>query len=577
MPTFVYDGKTLRVDHLYSYGRVSADQETIKSGGESLPRQLEMHTEFAAEFAIPTEDLDGTQLQFLDDGKSGSKGEHLRDGAGLAAFMSVAKAGKLKSYPGLTVESFTRLGRLPTNRAHPLFWEIINAGVVLFTLKDRRAYTIDSINKDKGQIYQVSAMMQAAHAYAEDLAYYGVKSWAKRRGTPTGGTPTWFDKFAQFPGTAEPVPVVSFKGLPKGAVPLLKANADKHALIQRIFAETLHMGVNRLAVMLNAEGKPLFSGGKGGWNQSCINTMIRSRMALGEQRLSKYVDGVRTFTGEIIKDAYPAVVTEEQWKLANAELDRRSRGGQVGRNVEKAGNLFGETARCAVCQGRMCIKQKGRIGEFKYFGCSNAKSGQCTAKGYHRLDHVEAWLLGFLREVRAVQLWTPKPKPQPIDPTMALNTALDRAKAKAVKLLALMKASKLSDDPSEPELYREYSADRAKVLIEIKQLEHDLNSLKSAEPVQEQIAVVSKLAGVLDGLKGDALTEARQDIARLLPTILPGGLRFKAGGGFSVHPHGYSIHFPKLFTPEMLNDWDSWVEIREDDPDDHLSAEDYAA
>jgi hypothetical protein len=196
--------------------------------------------------------------------------------------------------------------------------------------------------------------------------------------------------------------------------------------------DILTVGVNRLVQTLNKENLPTMTG-KGAWEQAGLATMVRSRMLLGEQRVSQYVDGVRTFTGEVIKVACPAVVTEDQWTLASAALDGRKKGVMNGRNATKMANLFGDMARCEVCGGRMKIKQKGRSGQFKYFGCSAAGVGRYEAKNYHRLDQVETRLLHFFKA--APEYLSGKWQPEPVaDKSVTPRAEIGKTKAEAATI-----------------------------------------------------------------------------------------------------------------------------------------------
>jgi hypothetical protein len=520
LPTFSYFGQTLTIDTLYSYARVSSDIQTIEAGGEGIPRQLGLYEEFASQYGITVDNLTGQQ--FIDSGLSGSKGDHLKNGAGLAAFMKMAVDKKLGANPGLTVESFSRLGRMPIDLFNKLFWSIIEAGVVLITLKDHRAYSRDSVRNDKGQVYQIQAAMQAASSYAEDLAYYTAKSWKVRRGTAAALAPAWFDKFI------DNTQVTQFKGAPKGATLELRVNSDKLKIIDRIFKDVLTHGIDRLIRNLNREGVPTFAGRGKPWNPSSVGDMIRGRMVLGEQEVHRYVDGVRTKTGEVIKDAYPAVVTEEQWMLANAAVDGRKSGVMNGRNVTKMTNLFGDLARCETCGGRMKIKQKGRVGQFKYLGCSNATVGKCDNKTYQRLDHVETVLMALCEEL-ALGDWTATPIE---DQSTSIKAQIAHAKAEAGKIVQAYERALQRSGAMAEQMQLKLEGDHAAKLDAIKMLERQLAKVLAVKPA-EQAAIVKGLAGVLGTLSGDTLTSARARIASALPSIVA-RLEFSRDRSFRV-------------------------------------------
>lgn len=537
MPTFQYDGKTLTIDHLYSYARVSSDYQTIQSGGDGIPRQLKLHQDFATEFNIPTEDLTGSQLQFIDEAKSGSKGAHLKAGAGLAAFLAMAKAGKLKSNPALTVESFTRLGRLPTNRAQPLFFDIINAGVVLLTLKDRRAYTVESINKDKGQIYQVSAMMQAANAYSEDLAFYVGKSWDKRRGTPTGMSPAWCDKYVNG------VQVTHFKGLiTPGAKIELRLNKDKTKIVRRICCDLiLQFGYDRVSQVLNSEGVPLLNDRKrkrthAVWDETCLGKIVRSRSVLGEQVIGKYENGIRTVTGQSVI-AYPAVISEAEWYAMQQAIDSRKKGtGRMdGRKLGQMTNIFGDLAKCSVCGNRMTVMTRGK-GTQPYLACGMGKHRKqivCNSHKYHRLDRIERAVIRYIAEYALQE--TDK---VPDDPAQAIQDQCDSLVAETARLETQFEAmwDEYSLQPvGSPE--RNVLDKRSAVITAnkaaIKKLESAIMATRATKPVSDQFVALRGLLAGLGALPEAERITTRGKIAAALPGVVA-ALQFDADGDFSI-------------------------------------------
>lgn len=535
MPTFNYYGQILLIDTLYSYARVSSSVQTIEAGGEGIPRQLELNANFANEYGIHQDDLTG--LQFVDEDRSGSKGEHLLDGGGLAAFMALATKGKLGPNPGLTIEGFSRLSRLPIDTAMELFLAIIRSGVTLINLTGRRAYTRASIRANQGQIYEVASAMWAARAQTDAMADYTARSWRIRRGTVRGLCPAWFIK------KADGVIVAGFKGLSKNAVLTIEIDPIKATIIIRIFTMALTMGLNTIVRVLNAEGVPLLSDIKRKraapmWEKSMLSELIRGRLVLGEQAIGRYVDGKRELTGNVIKEAYEPVISEDLWLAANAALDGRKRGVGTGRNVTKYANLFGTLARCDVCGDRMKIRQKGRRGQYYYLGCSNAASGGCDATAYHRLDRVEQRVLAFF-EARALGDWTPEPE---IDRSSVIQVQIDRARKDAAKLETAHEQSLLRSGALAEKTQAKLEADYDAKQTEIRDLERQLASAKTAKQVDEQIATVKRLAGVLDGLDSDALVSARRQIATALPGILT-AIRFQPSGYFIAVGNGWTIDF----------------------------------
>jgi DNA invertase Pin-like site-specific DNA recombinase len=131
MPLITYAGHLVRIDHAYSFARVSSPQQT---DGEGLERQMRRSREWSQQYGVPID-------QELSTTASGSKGYHIRRGnklGALGAFLEAVEQRLLKPHPVMLVESFSRLGRLEILDAVDVFQQIINRGVALITLSSNR-------------------------------------------------------------------------------------------------------------------------------------------------------------------------------------------------------------------------------------------------------------------------------------------------------------------------------------------------------------------------------------------------------------------------------------------------------
>lgn len=86
-------------------------------------------------------------------------------------------------------------------------------------------------------------------------------------------------------------------------------------------------------------------------------------------------------------------------------------------------------------------------------------------------------------------------------------------------------------------------ADHAAKIKDIERLERELASIKSAKPEEEQFLTVTGLPSTLGGLSGPDLIAARAKIASALPSLLPGGIKFRPDGTFTAYPRGLAIRF----------------------------------
>ena len=117
----------------YSYVRMSTDMQ-LK--GDSLRRQLDQSREYAAgqEWELLEED------ELRDVGISAFSGANVSGGA-LGRFLEAVRVGKVEPGSFLIVESLDRLSRQEALKSFGLFSEIINAGVNIVTLADRKTYS----------------------------------------------------------------------------------------------------------------------------------------------------------------------------------------------------------------------------------------------------------------------------------------------------------------------------------------------------------------------------------------------------------------------------------------------------
>ena len=85
-------------------------------------------------------------------------------------------------------------------------------------------------------------------------------------------------------------------------------------------------------------------------------------------------------------------------------------------------------------------------------------------------------------------------------------------------------------------------ADHKAKVAEIKELGNQLADAQAAVPMDEQLATVRRLAGVLDELTDEARLAARVRIAATLPRILS-AIEFKPNGDFIAMGEGWTIDF----------------------------------
>ena len=361
----------------YSYLRMSTD---LQLKGDSRRRQLEASQKYADEFDL---DLAG-DAQLEDIGISAYKGANARDGA-LGQFLNAVKAGAIAKGSYLIVESLDRLSREEILPAHTLFLSIVQSGVNLVTLTDRRVYSAKTTNLV--DMITSLVIMERAHEESKTKGLRVGAAWKQKRmraaqGEPmTARCPAWL-RLSADRRTYELVP-------------------DRADIVRQIFADSAAgLGMYSIATRLNKAGVPAFVG-KNGWHRSYIAKTLANRAVLGEFQPHIKIDGNRVPDGEPITNYFPAIIPEQVFYQAEHGRSQRKAGGAgSGRKGPGYTNLFTGLARCAYCKSTIAFENKGsgsRGGS--YLVCGDAQRGLGCEATRWRYQDFETSFLAFVEEL----------------------------------------------------------------------------------------------------------------------------------------------------------------------------------
>ncbi|NBA96845.1 recombinase family protein [Pseudomonas sp. R5(2019)] len=174
----------------FSYARFSSIRQ---QRGSSLERQQTM----VASWLVQHPEYSLSDTTFQDLGKSGWKGEHIKEGGDFAKLLAAVEAGVIKKGDAVLVEAIDRTGRLPVlEMLSSIVSPILRAGVSIITLEDNVAFTEVSLNEG-GHIYILVGKIQAARQYSDNLSrrltasYDSRRKLAKEGKTPKRNTPVW--------------------------------------------------------------------------------------------------------------------------------------------------------------------------------------------------------------------------------------------------------------------------------------------------------------------------------------------------------------------------------------------------
>jgi Recombinase zinc beta ribbon domain/Recombinase/Resolvase, N terminal domain len=495
MPTFDFYGQSVTIDYVYSYDRVSSAQQTPEHGGQGIDRQAALRAAFSARFGIPIDE------EYVDLGKSGSKGANLGDGGARRAFKQLALKKKLRGNPGLVIESFSRLCRLHIDEALGLFFDIVcKGGVTLITLVDNRAYT-QKLVRTRGAIHGISAHMEAARAEAEAKAYFSKMGWVKRRDKVTAMCPGWL------------TPNAGRTGYDKLAA--------AQTVMDRVYSEGEYLGLSQIAARLNREGVakfPIWNNQKTPplWRNTHIRHIITSRTTRGEREIGQYdikvrrktVDGeeveyqatFRTATGDRQLNVYPVMVSEEQWQRTNAALEARTSGrGPKGKAFT---NLLQGLCKCSLCGGTMVVasKSKKRSGKvYQYFRCVNLRIAACDNRFSYQYQTLEA---EFLKVFAGIIVAFMKKAPSHVDATTVLQNQIAegyaeidgwRGREKYLRDALLKDSNRSSADAEKLSAILDLPGLRAAKLAEIARLEKKLAQVRAIPMPKEQVKALARL------------------------------------------------------------------------------------
>ena len=370
----------------YSYIRFSSAEQ---KKGDSYRRQLERSEIYAKEHNL--ELVTDVEYSFLDEGRSGFKGEHANADGELSRFLNKIKDGSIPPGSYLLIESFDRLSREALNVALPRFIDILNSGVNVVTLMDERVYTKQFNQIDL--IYSIMLMSTAHEESAKKADRLG-KVWqqkqklaSEQRKPMSKVCPYWLkledDGFQTIPERVE--------------------------VVKEIFNLAINgYGAPVISKQLNNRKVPVFSPTTrnkfGTWGVSSVRKILTSRAVLGEYQ--PYTNPIgsskREPSGPPIQNYYPQIISQDLFYLVQAATEQRrtSRVTKVGGEF----NVWSKIGVCAKCGAAMNKVNKGTPPKGGiYLVCASARKGTCE---YHslRMSIAESLFKEVLAKVDSLSL-----------------------------------------------------------------------------------------------------------------------------------------------------------------------------
>ena len=337
----------------YSYVRFSTPEQ---AKGDSLRRQT---AEVAREAERLGLELD-TSLTLHDLGVSAFDAKNVRQGA-LGAFLRAIDAGYVQPGSYLFVENLDRVSRADPWDALPVFQQIINAGVTIYTLQDHRAWSREAMRDNPFRIFESLLVMIRAHEESATKAARLAEAWKHKRAKAgdrplTSIAPAWL-RLDRISGKWEVI-------------------EERAAVVRRIFTDAAQgAGQHTIAQQLNAESVPPF-GRAAHWHRSYVSKIVNNPAVVGTftPHRMELVDGRKIRRPlDPIENYFPAIIARELFdRVAGMLHGKAPRGRHSGKAVQ---NILAGLARCPKCGGTMTRVNKGSRGGRPYLVCAIAKAG----------------------------------------------------------------------------------------------------------------------------------------------------------------------------------------------------------
>ena len=429
--------------------------------------------------------------QFVDEGKSGRKGEHLKADGDLKRFLTLVENGRIKPGAVLVLESFDRLSRLPMSDAISLFLQIINAGIgLVFTMTfDKKLITKKTVNNDLSVLYIILGEAQRAFSESQIKSERVKDAYARRKQKAIDNghkTVAWCPPWCDFKD-GEYVP-----------------NIERAAIINRIFDEYLKgNGAFRISRLFNKEKVPTlghraakkYKNTTEEWYKKTVRDFLMDTRVYG-------------YWGYLNKENYyPVVVTKEKFLKVQARLKANAQAEPTGGPTELIVNLFKGICRCVHCGSAMSRTTttktyKNKKTKYDYFVCEGAKGGMgCSYKSmtYSLLE--QTFTMAIAHHASAVMTGRTNNK----EPKERLDTLNGEFAMNETKIQRIMKQITDSDDAPKNlvALLKQIEAQQETLTKSIKLAETQLDNIKFLpNNVQEMIDMVREFDGTIDTKEG---------------------------------------------------------------------------
>jgi len=372
----------------YSYIRFSTPEQSL---GDSKRRQFEETERYCRENKLILSDN-----IFHDEGVSAFKGKNKTKDAQLARFLMLCRQNKIKKGSYLLCEHIDRITREPISNAFDTVKSIIDYGIIVVTLNDKRKYSKDTLN----QIDLLCLIFTLFQSHDESVKKQERirKSWENKRNQLISGK---IQKLPQIPNW-----------LNQNKSGEILVDETKSSTVIRIFDMFVNqkIGSSSIHKILNQERVPIISKKKTSskWQQDYISRILRNKAVIGYTEFYETTIDPETHRKKraLIKNStakiYPPIIDEKTFNAAQIKLNqvKKYKRGRIG-----SVNIFStEILKCARCNGKMEMIYKTK--ENRFIACQNNRHGLgCNNKYSYPYDSFESSFLKNVEEINFNQIF----------------------------------------------------------------------------------------------------------------------------------------------------------------------------
>jgi Recombinase/Resolvase, N terminal domain len=470
----------------------------------------------------------------------------------LGAFLKRVKKGEIPKGSVLMVERLDRFSRNYFDLVFPVWLELLQSGIEIFSSVSRTLYTLEEIRKNPMLAAMALIELANANKYSQELGNKITKSFNIRLALCQQGmkmnlgswTPRWIDFIGDSTKPGQ-----------------FKLN-DHAKTIERICLEYLSgQSMYKIARGLIADKVPTLLGGK--WAQGTVANLLRHQGLTG----NIVIKGIE------LKNYYPALITQIQFNKLQAKLsENRQRKGGAGAS-DYIANLFRNRCRCALC-GETITTAKSSSS--RLYTCKGKRVGKCSSKYSIKVEDLERdFFLDFLQSTPKALLTKNTTEHSDKAATLQATIAkLDKGIADLTELVGIkpieeIKSKLLKRDNEREQVKNEMvklnttmlsSTNAPKAFLDIQLLLDTLGTEEAVKHIEKNMRMVSEEEMIRISDEQDAKAMAtlrdnsvRQRLLQLLPSIVKGLVIDTTKKQYAIVSHnGSQSDWRKVPTPRAV-------------------------